>query len=110
MQSHSPSPYSCTKCGSTETVSIKCPASSPHYAQRKCAGCKKWIAWERKPSATDLLIEREQTIDNLMTCPDLNDWERSFLLGIKEYRHLTPNQQEKLNVIESKVNESGSVY
>jgi len=92
----------CQNCGSIRTNLVKMPDYSIHYAARRCGQCDLFRGWESSPATKEKLQQRQATISRLLKSPQLSQWERSFLDGLKGSK-ISPKQQEVLIRIETKV-------
>lgn len=91
----------CSRCSSTKIHVVPMPASSPHYAKRVCA-CNAFRGWEPNPQSKERQQQQQIRIAVLLKSPQLSEWERTFLEGLKG-KKVSPRQQEILNRIEVKV-------
>lgn len=80
---------------------MRMPEYSTHYAARRCAECDSFRSWEPKP-ATQKKQQQQAVVTQLLESPQLTQWEREFLQGLKS-KKLSPKQQEVLSRIENKV-------
>ncbi len=92
----------CQSCGSTRINLVKMPDFSAHYAARRCGQCDLFRGWEPKPSTKDKRQQQQSTISELLKSPQLSQWERNFLEGLKG-RKISPKQREILVKIEVEV-------
>jgi hypothetical protein len=85
-------------CEHLRTKSILTP-EGPHYAKSICEDCGRFVRWEPKPETIERHIRNAELISALKQKP-LSDWEKEFLLSLEKWGpHLTPNQQNRLNII-----------
>lgn len=92
----------CPTCGSDKVNTVLMPSYHPHYAALKCGQCDRFIKWQIHPANQEKQQRRQTTISQLLKSPQLIQWEREFLRGVKS-KKLSLKQQEVLKRIEAKV-------
>ena len=91
----------CASCGSSRVNLVKMPDYCTHHTARRCGTCDTFLDWQPKPATKEHQKQRRATIERLLKSSQLNQWERSFLEGLKS-RKLSPKQTECLAKIESR--------
>lgn len=75
------------------------PSDSVQYAAGRYWRYSAFTVWEPKQENQQLL---QTTISNFLRSPQLSQWERIFLEGLKG-RKISPRQQKVLGRIEAKL-------
>lgn len=96
----------CPNCGSTRINLVKMSAPSLHYAAIRCEQCDRFLGWQPKLENQEKRQRRQTTIIHLLKSPQLSQWERTFLEGVKG-KKISPKQQEVLARIAAKVGGQG---
>jgi hypothetical protein len=95
----------CPACGSTKVKVVKM-ANYCHYGAVHCGECETFLKWQAKPKNIKTRQQQQQAINQLLKSPQLSQWERTFLEGVKG-KKISPKQQEVLAWLEAKVGEQG---
>lgn len=94
----------CPTCASTKINLVKMP-NYCHYGAVHCGECETFLKWQAKPKNIKSR-QQQQAINQLLKSPQLSQWERTFLEGVKG-KKISPKQQEVLARIEAKVGGQG---
>lgn len=92
----------CPSCYCTRINLVKMPSHSPLFGARRCSGCDMFLCWEPRPENKQIQQQRQATIAALLKFPQLSQWERTFLEGLKG-KKISPRQREVLEKIEARV-------
>lgn len=95
----------CPACGSTKINLVKMP-NYCHYGAVYCGECETFLKWQAKPKNIKTRQQQQQAINKLLKSPQLSQWERTFLEGVKG-KKISPKQLEVLARIEAKVGGQG---
>lgn len=68
-----------------------------------CGDCGTFVAEIYQFSESN---SRKFDISKMLQSPKINSWENFFLRNIRNRKYLTLNQQEKLNQISQKINQT----
>jgi ribosomal protein S27AE len=96
---------SCPRCGSANLIrQTGDDEPTSHYGRLKCGNCNKHLQWLKDPSTSLQTQQRAGAINTILNVHSLklSSWERKFLVSVRESRHLTEKQQDKLNSISMK--------
>lgn len=81
----------CQSCASEQVKIIQMPDDHVHKYKMVCSRCDKYIRWvSDKPTFSD---QNSKIISDLLMKP-LSQWERSFILSIRQLKRLSPKQSE----------------
>ena len=74
--------------------------SGPHYAKLVCSDCDRFLKWEPHPDTIQLQKRNGAILTGLSKVPNLPPWERQFVRDLVTHKHISPKQQETLNLLE----------
>lgn len=92
----------CPSCGSTRINMVLMPKGAAHHTAIRCGQCDRFLQWQPKLENQEKRQRRQTTIIQLLKSPQVSQWERTFLEGVKG-KKISPKQQEVLAQIEAKV-------
>lgn len=93
----------CPSCGFDKVSIVLMPKDATHHAAIRCGQCDHFLGWQASPLNQEKRRQRQTRITELLTSPQLSQWERQFLFSVQDKRSLSPKQQEALARIEVKV-------
>jgi recombinational DNA repair protein (RecF pathway) len=74
----------------------------PHYAKEVCSDCRKFLRWLPKPETIQRHKANMDLLNDLVHRDNLTGWERQFVRDLCTHKHLSPRQQEKLDLLRDK--------
>lgn len=92
----------CPSCDSTRINLVLMLKEAAHHAAIRCGQCDRFLGWQPKLENQEKRQKQQTTIIQLLRSPQLSQWERTFLEGVKG-KKISPKQQEVLARIAAKV-------
>lgn len=75
----------------TANVELELTPTGKHHGKWLCSDCKKFVIWSKQPKTSELMIERQQTIADILrnNITEMSDKELHTTLKLYSMIHLT---------------------
>jgi hypothetical protein len=95
----------------TEDVILELTPTGKHHGKWLCAECKKFVVWSKQPKTSELMIERQQTIADILrnNITEMSDKDLHMALKLYSLIHLTLVPEENYRRLKEKYLTKGGV-
>jgi hypothetical protein len=75
----------------TEDVILELTPKGKHHGRYNCLKCGKFVVWSKQPKTSELMIQRQQTIADILRnkISEMSDTELHLALKLYSMIHLT---------------------